>query len=198
MAFDNKLLSIFKLAPDDEDYDDMIEGFDSGYDDDYVDEAELRREEKRREREEKRLAKEEAKRARERERDSSYDYEEEPKPRRTSFRTSSNKVIPMKRASNGMDVCIVKPQNFGASQEVCECLLDGQLVVVNLEGIDIMEAQRIMDFISGCIFSISGNMRQVSRYIFVFAPQHIDISGDYIKSVAEGSGLNIPNLGSEF
>lgn len=40
--------------------------------------------------------------------------------------------------------------------------MDGQPVVVNLEGIDIMEAQRIMDFISGCIFSISGNMRQVS------------------------------------
>ena len=31
--------------------------------------------------------------------------------------------------------------------------MDGQPVVVNLEGIDIMEAQRIMDFISGCIFS---------------------------------------------
>lgn len=81
---------------------------------------------------------------------------------------------------------------------MCEVLMDGQPVVVNLEGIDIMEAQRIMDFISGCIFSISGNMRQVSRYIFVFSPKNIDISGDYIKNMAEGDGFNIPTLNKEF
>ncbi|MDE6850871.1 MAG: cell division protein SepF, partial [Lachnospiraceae bacterium] len=83
-------------------------------------------------------------------------------------------------------------------QKVCEVLLEGLPVIVNLEGIDIMEAQRIMDFISGCIFSISGNMRQVSRYIFVFSPQSIDISGDYIKSMAESEGFNIPTLNREF
>ena len=62
--------------------------------------------------------------------------------------------------------------------------MDGQPVVVNLEGIDIMEAQRIMDF--------------VSRYIFVFSPKNIDISGDYIKNMAEGDGFNIPTLNKEF
>ena len=85
------------------------------------------------------------------------------------------------------------------SQQVCEILLNGQPVVVNLEGIDITEAQRIMDFISGCIYSISGNMRQVSRYIFIFSPKSVDISGDYIKNVAASDeGINIPTLNKEF
>ena len=98
-----------------------------------------------------------------------------------------------------MEVCIIKPLNFGDSQQVCDILLNGQPVVVNLEGIDILEAQRIMDFISGCIFSISGDMKQVSRYIFIFSPKNVDISGDYIQSMTEGAeGINIPTLNKEF
>lgn len=185
----DKMLNWLKLAPDDEEYDDDF------YDD--YDEAE---EEKERRREERRLEKEQRREEKRAVKEESLNRYEEPPvtPRRTSMRTSSNKVVPIRTTPNGLEVCIIKPDNFGESQQVCEVLMDGQPVVVNLEGIDIMEAQRIMDFISGCIFSISGNMRQVSRYIFVFAPKNIDISGDYIKNMAEGEGFNIPTLNKEF
>lgn len=180
----DKVLGWFKLAPDDEDYDD------EDYFDDY---EEPEKERPSRRREEKTVAKQEAASF-----ESSYEEPAPVTPRRTSMRTSSNKVVPIRTTPNGLEVCIIKPGNFGESQQVCEVLMDGQPVVVNLEGIDIMEAQRIMDFISGCIFSISGNMRQVSRYIFVFSPKSIDISGDYIKNMAEGEGFNIPTFNKEF
>lgn len=185
----NKFLDFLKLAPEDEEYDD---DFYDDYDD-IDDEKERRKEERRLEKEQRR---EEKRTARKEEYDS---YDDQPViPKRTSMRTSSNKVVPIRTTPTGLEVCIIKPENFGESQQVCEVLMDGQPVVVNLEGIDIMEAQRIMDFISGCIFSISGNMRQVSRYIFIFSPKNIDISGDYIKNVAEGEGFNIPALNKEF
>lgn len=187
----DKMLGWLKLAPGEEDYDD-----------DFYDDYDDIEEEKNRQKEERRMEKEarrEEKRAmKETSFRSSYEEEAPAAPKRTSLRTSSNKVVPIRTAPNGSEVCIVKPANFGESQKVCEVLLEGLPVIVNLEGIDIMEAQRIMDFISGCIFSISGNMRQVSRYIFVFSPQSIDISGDYIKSMAESEGFNIPTLNREF
>ena len=188
----NKLLEKFNLNMDDEFDDDYYD------DDDYADvendrlsRQEDSRAEKEYRRQEKHTAKQES---------TSFSGFEDPAPapKRSSFRTSSNKVVPIRTTPTGLEVCIIKPSNFGESQQVCEVLMDGQPVVVNLEGIDIMEAQRIMDFISGCIFSISGNMRQVSRYIFVFSPENIDISGDYIKSMAEGDGFNIPTLNKEF
>lgn len=186
----DKMLGWLKLAPGEEDYDD-----------DFYDDYDDIEEEKSRQKEERRFekaARKEEKRAIKEDNYHSYEEEAPATPKRTSFRTASNKVVPIRTAPNGLEVCIVKPANFGESQQVCEVLLDGQPVIVNLEGIDIMEAQRIMDFISGCIFSISGNMRQVSRYIFVFSPQSIDISGDYIKSMAESEGFNIPTLNREF
>ena len=38
-----------------------------------------------------------------------------------------------------------------------------------------------------------------SKYIFIFSPKTIDISGDYIKNVAENNeGISIPTLSKEF
>lgn len=189
----DKFMNFLKLT-DEEDYD---EDYYDDYDDDY-DEKELKREEKRIQREQK---KEEKKAPSYSSRDYDNDYEEPVSfnARKTTSRTTASKVVPIHSTSSGFEVSIVKPANFGESQQVCEILLSGQPAVVNLEGMDLVEAQRIMDFISGCIFSISGNMRQVSRYIFIFSPKNVDISGDYIKNVAASDeGINFPTLNKEF
>lgn len=110
----------------------------------------------------------------------------------------NNKVVPMRGTSKGLEVCIVKPTSFEDSQQVCDILLDGRACVVNLEGFDADEAQRIMDFISGCIFAIAGNMCQVSRYIFIFSPKGVEISGDYLKSLENDQSYNIANFNKEF
>ena len=40
-------------------------------------------------------------------------------------------------------------------------------------------AQRIMDFVCGCIYTIDGQILQISGYIFIVAPKDVDITGDY-------------------
>lgn len=190
----SSFLNFFKLGDDD---------FDDFYDDPYesdVDDKELRKEEKRLKKEQRR----EEKRSFSRTPYDDYedDYENEPEysqKKNTSKGAAQSKVVPIRTSSSDVEVCIFKPANFGESQEVCDILLGGQPVIVNLEGIDVEEAQRIMDFVSGCIFSIQGNMRQISKYIFIFSPKTIDISGDYIKNVAENNeGISIPTLSKEF
>ncbi len=175
----DKFMNFLKLTDEDDYEDDFYDDYDDNYD-----EKELKREEKRIQREQRKEDKRAASSYSQNDYDSVYDDPVPFSQRKTSAHTSPGKVVPIHVASSGFEVNIVKPANFGESQQVCEILLNGQPVVVNLEGIDITEAQRIMDFISGCIYSISGNMRQVSRYIFIFSPKSVDISGDYIKNVA--------------
>lgn len=190
----SSFLNFFKLGDDD---------FDDFYDDPYesdVDDKELRKEEKRLKKEQRR----EEKRSFSRTPYDDYedDYENEPEysqKKNTSKGAAQSKVVSIRTSASDVEVCIFKPANFGESQEVCDILLGGQPVIVNLEGIDVEEAQRIMDFVSGCIFSIQGNMRQISKYIFIFSPKTIDISGDYIKNVAENNeGISVPTLSKEF
>ena len=198
----NKFMSFLKLT-DEDDYDDDF--YDDDYDDDY-DEKELQREERRVQREQRRADRKTSSYSRsDYGRDRDYDDYDEPSTsfntrKQSTSKTSAGKVVSIHPVSSAnYELSISKPVNFGESQQVCETLLNGQPVVVNLEGVDMSEAQRIIDLISGCIFAISGNMRQVSRYIFVFAPKNIDISGDYLNTItANDAGINFPKLNKEF
>ena len=94
---------------------------------------------------------------------------------------ASNKVTPMRPApkrGGNMEVCVVKPTSVDDSREITETLLSGRTVILNLEGMDLEIAQRIIDFVSGATFAISGNLQKISNYIFLVTPTNVDISGD--------------------
>ena len=120
--------------------------------------------------------------------------DEESTGRRPSFLSSKSKVVPMKPA---MQVNIISPTSFEDSQEICNKLLSGRPVVVNLEGFDPDNAQRIMDFISGCIYAINGKYNQIAKYIFIFSPENVDISSDSI-SINENTVSMMPTIDREF
>ena len=77
-----------------------------------------------------------------------------------------------------MEVCVIKPQSVDDAREITETLLSGRTVILNLEGLDLEIAQRIIDFTSGATFAISGNLQKISNYIFLVTPTNVDISGD--------------------
>lgn len=113
---------------------------------------------------------------------------------RGGFLNSKPKVVSLNRSM--MEVKIIQPTSFEDSQEICNTLLEAKPVVVNLEGFDPDDAQRIMDFISGCIYAINGKYHQISKYIFIFTPENVDISGDSL-SLGEGTAT-MPTISREF
>ena len=104
--------------------------------------------------------------------------EEEERPRK-----ASPKITPIKQARRssgaGMEVCVIKPTSIEDGREITETLLANRTVVLNLEGLDVDIAQRIIDFTSGSCFAISGNLQKISQYIFIITPASVDISGDF-------------------
>jgi len=111
-------------------------------------------------------------------------------------RTSSGKVVPIKTTSKGLEVCIIKPTSFEDSQEICDMLLSGRAVVINLEGFDDKLAQRTMDFVSGSVYATNGKLHRISNCIFIISPETIDISGDYSDLIA--NGFEPPTFNSQF
>ncbi|MCM1027284.1 MAG: cell division protein SepF [Roseburia sp.] len=113
--------------------------------------------------------------------------EEEPEDRSPRKPVSSGKITPIKqpasrRAQNngtGMEVCVIKPTSVEDAREITETLLANRTVVLNLEGLDVDIAQRIIDFTSGSCFAIGGNLQKISLYIFIITPASVDISGDF-------------------
>ena len=124
------------------------------------------------------------------------DYEEDEEQDKPRFLGRSNpKVVPMKRS---MEVTMIKPNSMEDSRDICDYLLAGKAVVLNMEGIHTEVAQRIIDFTSGATYSMNGNLQKISNYIFIATPDSVELSGDFQDILAAGgamgmdvSGLNI-------
>ena len=95
-----------------------------------------------------------------------------------------------------MEVCVIKPNNMDDSREITETLLSGRTVILNLEGLDLEDAQRIIDFISGAAFAIDGNLQKISNSIFLVTPAHVDISGDLQDLL--GASLGAPAMRNRY
>ena len=94
----------------------------------------------------------------------------------TQMRQPATRMLP---GGSGMEVCVIKPTTIEDAREITETLLANRTVVLNLEGLDVDIAQRIIDFTSGSCFAISGNLQKISHYIFIITPASVDISGDF-------------------
>ena len=160
----DKFLDIMKLSDDDEyDEDDFFD--DDEYDDEYEEKKKksiFRREKTHDESDED-------------------DYELPAKSQQRPAR-SNNKVTPMRqparRTGVSMEVCVIKPTSVEDAREITETLLENRTVVLNMEGLDIDIAQRIIDFASGSCYAIDGHLQKISHFIFIITPASVDISGD--------------------
>lgn len=112
-------------------------------------------------------------------------------------KSTSGKVVPIRTTSKGLEVCIMKPTSFEDSQEICDMLLTGRAIVINLEGFDDKLAQRTMDFISGAVYAINGKLHRISNCIFIISPDTVDISGDY-SDLIQGSVFEAPLFQTKF
>ncbi len=146
------------------------------------------------------------------EEDDYYDddfYDEDPEPARKPSATRDDnvsdepvkkpvpKVTPMRQVKKmpgtGMEVCVIKPTSVEDAREITETLLANRTVVLNLEGLDVDIAQRIIDFTSGSCFAISGNLQKISHYIFIITPASVDISGDFQEIISGSFDVPINN-----
>lgn len=92
------------------------------------------------------------------------------------------------------EVYVIKPQEFDDAQTVSDLLKNGKTIVINMEGVEIDPAQRIIDFIGGACYGLGGDLRAISASIFIAAPNNIEVSGDLRDEILNDSTLS-PQLG---
>lgn len=113
--------------------------------------------------------------------------------------STSNKITPMRKRNSGngtMEVCVIKPSSMEDTREIADTLIDRCTVVLNLEGIDVDVAQRIIDFSSGACYSIAGSLQKISSYIFILTPANVEISGDF-QEILSGA-FDVPSVRTNF
>lgn len=124
----------------------------------------------------------------------SYEEPSYEQPRRVPARTERPQTPMRSASSGGLELIIRQPSTFDDSQEICDLLKQDRAIILNLEKVEPVLAQKMMDFISGAIYALDAKIHQISGCIFCISPSKVDISGDYFAMISETTGFRIPDL----
>ncbi len=90
----------------------------------------------------------------------------------------SSKVVNI-HSNSQFKVVIMQPETFDDARDVCDHLKNKKPVIINLENLTKETAQRVVDFLSGSVYALDGDIQKVSTGIFMIAPSNVDIMGNF-------------------
>ena len=84
----------------------------------------------------------------------------------------------MNSASNKQEVVLFRPGSFNDTSKAADDLRSHKAVIVNMENVDKAMARRVVDFLSGCVYALDGDVKKIAQSAYLFCPHNMDIVGD--------------------
>ncbi|MEC1179434.1 cell division protein SepF [Metasolibacillus meyeri] len=93
---------------------------------------------------------------------------------------SMNNVVSLQAAasSKGSKVILIEPRVYAEAQDIAEHLKNKRATIVNLQRIDIDQGRRIIDFLSGTVYALGGDIQRVGVDIFLCTPDNVEVAGE--------------------
>ncbi len=89
-----------------------------------------------------------------------------------------NKVVKIHTTAQ-LKLVVMQPETFDDARDIANHLKSKKPVVMNLEFVEKDIARRIVDFLSGAVYALDGNIQKVSNGIFIITPYNVGIMGDF-------------------
>lgn len=97
----------------------------------------------------------------------------------------ANKVVNIEKpnltavqGAGAMKMILFQPLSYEDSQAIVDNLRARKPVIVNMVDLERECAQRVLDFMAGAVYALSGTIRRVSYGIFVIVPSNVSIVGN--------------------
>ena len=74
----------------------------------------------------------------------------------------------------------MEPRVYAEAQDIADQLKNRKAVVVNLQRIEHDQARRIVDFLSGTVYAIGGDIQKIGTDIFLCTPDNVEVSGIFL------------------
>lgn len=87
------------------------------------------------------------------------------------------RVLNMNSASK-QEVVLFRPGSFNDTSKAADDLRNRKAVIVNMENVDKAMARRVVDFLSGCVYALDGDVKKIAQSAYLFCPHNMDIVGD--------------------
>lgn len=92
-----------------------------------------------------------------------------------SLMSSKNNSTTVQREQK---IMVFDPSVFSDVKNIGKMILNGRAVIVNFRKMDENQIHRVIDFLSGLIFAVNGDMQRIGEKIFLCTPKNFKIEGD--------------------
>ena len=91
-----------------------------------------------------------------------------------------NNVVSLQAASSSKNskLVLIEPRVYAEAQDIAEHLKNKRATVVNLQRIDREQGKRIIDFLSGTVYALGGDIQRIGNDIFLCTPENVEVSGE--------------------
>ncbi|MGM7720288.1 cell division protein SepF [uncultured Metabacillus sp.] len=114
------------------------------------------------------------------------EYEEQPQiPHKSQSHAPKQNVVSLQSVQKSSKVILCEPRVYAEAQEIADQLKNRRAVVVNLQSIQRDQAKRIVDFLSGTVYAIGGDIQRIGMNIFLCTPDNVDVSGSISELVSD-------------
>lgn len=86
-------------------------------------------------------------------------------------------IVSLKSMQQSSKVVLCEPRSYNEAQEIADNLVNRKAVVINLQRVDHQQAKRIVDFLSGTVYAIGGDIQKLGAQTFLCTPENVDVSG---------------------
>ena len=91
----------------------------------------------------------------------------------------------LNRNSSKQEVVLFRPGSFNDTTKAADDLKANKAVIVNMENVDKAMARRVVDFLSGCAYSLDGSVKKIAQAAYLFCPSNLVVNGDLESLQAE-------------
>jgi cell division inhibitor SepF len=77
----------------------------------------------------------------------------------------------------GSKLILLEPRAYSESQQIADHLKNRHTVVVNMKRVTKDQAKRIVDFLSGTVYAIGGDLQKIGGGIFLCTPKNMNVQG---------------------
>lgn len=91
---------------------------------------------------------------------------------------------------NSGKMILLEPRAYSESQQIADHLKKRNTVVVNMKRVTPYQAKRIVDFLSGTVYAIGGDLQKIGGGIFLCTPKNVNVEGTISEEEEKGKKKN--------
>ena len=104
------------------------------------------------------------------------DYDDENEEEDTKDVKNKTKTATSTGSISGKMI-LLEPRAYSESQQIADHLKKKNTVVVNMKRVTPDQAKRIVDFLSGTVYALEGDLQKIGAGIFLCTPKNVDVEG---------------------